>query len=59
MINFEMSFKIQRIMWIKRLLYREKSLGWKLFFDHLKKIKLVFRYSTILYGNVASMARDK
>ena len=57
MINFEMSVKIQRIKWIKRLLYGEKNLGWKLFFDHclqfvggrfiflwdyeLKRIKLV------------------
>ena len=34
MINYEMSIKIQRIMWIKRLLYGEKNLGWKLFFDY-------------------------
>ena len=32
MIDFELFVRTQRIMWVKRLLYGERNLGWKLFF---------------------------
>ena len=35
MTNFELFVKSQRIMWLKRLLYGEKLMGWKLFFDYI------------------------
>ena len=34
MIDFELFVKTQRIMWLKRLLYGEKRMGWKLYFDY-------------------------
>ena len=34
MTNFELFIKTQRIMWLKRLLYGEKRMGWKLYFDY-------------------------
>ena len=34
MIDFELFVKTQRIMWLKRLLYGEKKMGWKLYFDY-------------------------
>ena len=33
MINFKLFVKTQRIMWLKRLLYGEKNIGWKMYFD--------------------------
>ena len=33
MTNFRLFVKAQRIMWLKRLLYGEKQVGWKLYFD--------------------------
>ena len=35
MIDFELSVKTQRLMWLKRLLYEEMNMGWKLYFDHI------------------------
>ena len=34
MMNFRLFVKTQRIMWLKRLLYGEKNIGWKLYFDY-------------------------
>ena len=37
MINFKLFVKTQRVMWIKRLLYEEQNMGWKLYFDQCFK----------------------
>ena len=34
-LNFELFVKAQRVMWIKRLLYGEKDMGWKVCFDYM------------------------
>ena len=34
MFNYVLFVKTQRIMWVKRLLYGEKEIGWKMFFDY-------------------------
>ena len=34
MTNFKLFVKTQRIMWVKRLLYGEKNVGWKRYFDY-------------------------
>ena len=34
MIDFELFVKTQRVMWLKRLLYGEMKMGWKLYFDY-------------------------
>jgi len=38
MIDLELFVKTQRIMWLKRLLYGEKTMGWKQFFEYTFKI---------------------
>lgn len=37
MINFELFIKSQRVMWVKRLLYGERNMSWKLYFDYIFK----------------------
>ena len=34
MMNFELFVKTQRVMWVKRLLYGERNMSWKVYFDH-------------------------
>ena len=34
MINFELFVKTQRVMWVKRLLYGEQNMSWKLYFGN-------------------------
>ena len=33
--NYRIFVKTQRIMWMKRLIYGEKKMGWKLYFDYV------------------------
>ena len=35
MIDFDLFVKTQRVMWLKRLLYGETNMGWKLYFDYI------------------------
>ena len=35
MMNFEIYVKSQRVMWVKRLLYGEKNMGWKKLFHYM------------------------
>ena len=35
MVNFELFVKTQRVMWVKRLLYGEQHMSWKLYFDEI------------------------
>ena len=34
MSNFTLFIKAQRIIWLKRLIYGEDKIGWKLYFDY-------------------------
>ena len=34
MTDFELFVRTQRVMWLKRLLYGEQKMGWKLYFDY-------------------------
>ena len=34
MTDFELFVKTQRVMWLKRLLYGKRKMGWKLYFDY-------------------------
>ena len=38
MTNFDSFVKTLRVMWVKRLLYGEKSMRWKLYFDFCFKM---------------------
>ena len=33
MMDFELFVKTQRVMWVKRLLYGERNMSWKVYFD--------------------------
>ena len=37
MNNYSLSIKAQRIGWLKRLLYGEKHMGWKMYFDYCSR----------------------
>lgn len=37
MMNFELMVKVQRIMWVKRLLYGDQQMKWKLYFDYITR----------------------
>ena len=37
MTNYTLFVKTQRVMWLKRLIYGEKEMGWKLYFDYCCK----------------------
>ena len=45
MTNYTLFVKTQRIMWLKRLIYGEKNINWKLYFDYCCELiggRLVF-----------------
>ena len=37
MTNFELFIKAQRVMWMKRLIYSDKEMKWKAYFNHICK----------------------
>ena len=36
MMNFELFVKAQRVTWVKRLLYGEWKISWKVYFDYIQ-----------------------
>ena len=57
MNNYKLFIKTQRIMWLKRLIYGEKEIGWKMFFDHCSR-KVGGRFIVLCDYEISKLKTD-